>query len=233
MKDAVYFPIIRIIAFFYWRRPSLGAEKLLQLSPAVIIGNHLGPEGPLGTDCSIHRRIYPWLIADMIDKKQAADYLRWDFVESTLKLKPPLSNALAWGISLISVPMLTSLGCVPVDRDDYDQLQHALKATVALLKQGKAVMIFPEDPDLELDPQTNMRPFMKGFTRLGELFYQETGENLNFYPIAVHESKLLLVGEPISFNPENPPVMEKLRLKELQEARIKDMYLELDRITHS
>jgi hypothetical protein len=232
MNDAFYFLAVRIIAFFYWRRVPYGAEKLPKLGPAVIIGNHLGPKGPLGAVCSFHRRFYPWIVADMVDRKLAADYLRWDFVESSLKLKPPLSNWIARGLSLISVPLLTSLGGVPVDRDDYDQLQYALKATVTLLKQGKAVMIFPEDPQLELDPRTNMRPFMKGFTRLGELFYQETGQKLNFYPIAVHGSKQLLVGEPTSFDPENPPAMEKHRLKALLEARIKDMYLELDDQTH-
>lgn len=211
----------------------LSAENLPEQGPAVFIANHLGPKGPIGTICSIHLRLYPWLVADMVDKRLAPDYLRLDFVETTLRLRPPLSRLVAKAISLISVPLLTSLGCVPVRWGNYDDIQNSLQISLSLLQEGKIILVFPEDDDQELDPQTNMRPFLRGFTRLGELYFESTGERLCFYPVAVHESKQVKVGNPVSFNPDNPAGLERHRLKDVLENLIKDMYLEMDEASRS
>ena len=227
MNDTTYFLIVRIIACLYWRKALLGAENLPEAGPAVFVANHLGPQGPIGTVCSIHLRFYPWIASEMVDKELASEYLRVDFVEPSLRLKPPLSPAVAKAISLISVSMLSSLGCVPVNRRKYDDIWNTLHDSVILLKEGRIVLVFPEEPASESDPQTNMRPFLKGFTRLGELFFDETGKILSFYPVAIHESKNVMLGQPILFNPDNPRGLERHRLKDLLENRIKDMYLEM------
>ena len=62
-------------------------------------------------------------------------------------------------------------------------------------------------------------------TRLGELYYAETGERLRFYPVAVHESKSVRLGEPVLFDPYNPRGLERQRLKDRLETRIIAMYL--------
>lgn len=228
MNDTTYFLITNIIDRFFWKGKLLGAENLPKSGPAVFVANHVGPKGPIGAVCSIHLRFYPWIIADMVDKRLASDYLRIDFVESSLRLRPPLSQWTAKAISLISVPMLTSLGCVPVHRGEYDDIQNTLQDSLALLKEGKIVLVFPEEPNLELDPQTKMRPFLKGFTRLGELFFEGTGGILCFYPVAIHETKKVTVGKPIPFNPDHPYELERHRLKDLLEKEIRGMYLEMD-----
>ena len=227
MNDITYFLIVRIIDCLYWRKTLLGAENLPEAGPAIFVANHLGPKGPIGAVCSIHLRFFPWIVSEMLDLKLASDYLRVDFVEPSLRLRPPLSLAVAKAISLISVSMLTSLGCVPVCRGKYDNVLNKLHDSVVLLKEGRILLVFPEEPERELDPQTNMRPFLKGYTRLGELFFEETGKILSFYPVAIHESKNVMLGQPILFNPDNPRGLERHRLKDLLENRIKDMYLEM------
>jgi len=225
MNDATYFLIVRIIARLLWRGRLHGAENLPEPGPAVFVASHLGPQGPIAAVCSLPVRFYPWIVADMVDKRLAPDYLRVDFVEPSMRLKPPLSKAVARSLSLITVPMLTALGCLPVNREDYADSQEALQASLALLRAGRIVLIYPEDPRREADPQTKMKPFMKGFTRLGELFYAETGERLRFYPVAVHESKNVMLGEPVFFDPHNPRGLERQRLKDRLEGAIREMYL--------
>lgn len=225
MSDFGYYLISRILNLVYWRGTLLGGENLPTRGPAVIVANHLGPAGPIGAACSIPLRMYPWIIADMVDRERAADYLRLDFVEPSLKLKPPLSKLAARAITSLSVPLLSSLGCIPVTLGDTQELVDS----VALLKKGKVVQVFPEDPDMDLDPVTQMRPFYKGFTRMGELYYAESGEILHFYPVAVHGSRQVRVGEPVIFDPANTKSVERLRLKQVLKSRIQEMYLELER----
>ena len=225
MNDAAYFQLVKIIARFYRGGRLLGGENLPKHGPAVFVANHLGPQGPIGAICTIPLRFYPWIVAEMLDRRLAPDYLRLDFVETTLRMKPPLSRAFAWALSLVTVPMLTAFGCLPVDRDDYANSQSALQSSLSLLKAGKFVLVYPEDPRREPDPQTGMKPFLKGFTRLWELFYAETGERLRFYPVAVHESKSVRLGEPVLFDPDNPRGLERQRLKDRLETRIIAMYL--------
>ena len=89
-------------------------------------------------------------------------------------------------------------------------------------------MIFPENPFLPADPLTKMNPFMHSFGRLGEIYYAETGKCLEFYPLAVHPKKYVVVGKPVTFNPLNPAGQERRRLRDLMEASIKTMYLQPD-----
>jgi len=225
MGDNTYSFFVRILKLIYWHGSLMGTENLPAQGPAVVVANHHGPDGPIGVACSIPLRMHPWIVSEMVDRQKAPDYLRVDFVESSLKLKPPLSVLFARALSRITVPLLTSLGCIPVTRGE----GHELTLSVEVLKAGRVVLVFPEAPELDLDPCTQMRPFLKGFTRLGELFYAETGQQLHFYPVAVHGSKRVRIGKAVIFDPDKPHSVERRRLKHLLERRVREMYLELDR----
>ena len=99
---------------------------------------------------------------------------------------------------------------------------------MAVLQEGKYILVFPEDYRLPKDPVTKMQPFQHSFARLGERYYPETGERLEFYPLAIHGTRRLLVGKPIVFNPLNPVGLERRRLKQLMEDSIIGIYMELE-----
>ncbi len=227
MNDAFYRFFVGLIDAFIWGGELLGEENLPEQGPAVFVANHLGPAGPIGGVCSIPLRLYPWIHGDMMDKDKAAAYLTWDFVERTLKLKPPLSSTFAKALSRITVPMLISLGCIPAHQG-YEDIHGALKTSVSMLMEGKFIFICPEDNKLPMDPATKMTPFKKGFTRLGELYYAAARRRLEFYPVAIHESRKVWVGQPYTFNPLNPLGLERHRLKNMLEEAVKKMYLQLD-----
>lgn len=228
MKDELYQFIVGVLNFFLWGGELIGEENLPRRGPAVFIANHLDATGPIATVCSIPLRVYPWVIADMMDKDLAPLWLQADFVERQLHLKPPVSQWLSRALCRISVPLFYSLGCIPVYRGDYERMRETLDISMGVLREGKFVLVFPEDNRLPADPVTKMQPFQHSFARLGEMYYAETGECLEFYPVVVHSTGQLVVGKPVVFNPLNSVGLERRRLKELMEDTIIAMYMPLE-----
>lgn len=209
-----------------WGGDLLGADELPERGPAVFVSNHLGALGPIAVGASLPFRLHAWIHADMLDPRLAPDYLRRDFVEGQLHLTRPISDWLARSISRIHVPLLRAIGCVPVYHTP-DGLFETLRLSLELLAQGESLLIFPEDPDLTVDPRYQMTPFKKGFARLGELYYERTKQILSFYPLVVHAQSLTVrVARPIRYNPLGNPVNERVRIKNLLERTIHEMYLQ-------
>lgn len=225
MNDTAYFFIVKLLNLLLWDGELLGVENLGE-GPAVFVANHLGAKGPIGVVCTMPVRIYPWIHHETIDKERAPDYVRLDFVEKELKLKPPISIVVSKIICRISVPLLLSINPVPVY---YNRLgmEETFQHSLELLLDHKYLFITPEDPSLEPDPMTGIRPFMKGFIRLGELYADRTNLRLPFYPLTVHETGLVIIDKPLLYNPNNESRKERLRLVHLLEATIKNRYREL------
>jgi 1-acyl-sn-glycerol-3-phosphate acyltransferase len=228
MKDGIYQFIVGVLDLFLWSGELIGEENLPRRGPAVFIANHLDSTGPIAAACSIPVRIHPWVIADMMDKDLAPLWLQADFVERQLHFKPPVSRWLARAICKISVPLFYSLGCIPVYHSDYERMRETMDISMGVLREGKFLLVFPEDYRLPKDPVTKMQPFQHSFARLGERYYAETGERLEFYPVAIHATGHLMVGEPVVFNPLNPEGLERRRLNELMEVTIKTSYMQLE-----
>ena len=233
MKDSLYQFIVGVLDLFLWGGELVGEENLPSRGPAVFIANHQAATGPIAAACSIPLRLYSWTIADMVDEEKAADWLRWDFVERTLHVKPPASAWVARRLSKITVPFLRSLGCIPVYKGDYDRMIDTLRMSMDVLQQGKFLLVFPEDIMLPADTETGMRPFQRSFARLGELYYEETGKCLEFYPVATHPSGYVLIGKAVTFNPNNATGLERHRLKYLLEDTVRAMYLQVEHIPGS
>lgn len=228
MKDGLYQFIVGFLDLFLWGGKLIGEENLPRRGPAVFISNHLDATGPIAASCSIPLRFHPWVIADMMDKDLAPIWLQADFVERQLHLKPPVSRWVAQVLCRISVPLFYSLGCIPVYTNDYERMRETLEMSMEVLREGKFLLVFPEDYRLLKDPMTKMQPFQHSFARLGERYYSETGERLDFYPLTIHASGNLVVGKPVAFNPLNAVGVERRRLKELMEDTITNMYLDLE-----
>src|SRR5512143_1873911 len=99
MKDGLYQLIVVTLDVFLWGGRLVGEENLPSQGPAVFVANHHEALGPIAVCCSIPLRLYPWSVADMVDKEKAAAYLKWDFVERTLHIGPPLSAKVAGWLS--------------------------------------------------------------------------------------------------------------------------------------
>jgi hypothetical protein len=228
MNDGLYQFIVGVLDLFLWGGELLGKENLPRRGPAVFISNHLDATGPIATACSIPLRVHPWVIADMMDKVLAPIWLQKDFTERQLHLKLPLSRWLARALCSISVPLFYSLGCIPVYANDYERMRETLEMSMAVLRERKFILVFPEDYRLVKDPVTKMQPFQHSFVRLGEKYFEETGESLEFYPMAVHSAGQMVIGKPVAYNPLNPVGTERRRLKNLLEETVIAMYMQLE-----
>jgi len=228
MRDGLYQFIISTLDLFLWGGKLVGEDNLPVRGPAVFIANHHEALGPIAVYGSMPLRLYTWSVADMVDKEKAAAYLQWDFVERTLHLNPPLSAWVARALSNFSVPFLRSLGCIPVYKGDYDRMADTLKLSMDVLRQGKFLLVFPEDNLLAKDPETRIAAFQRSFVRLGEVYYAETGKRLEFYPVAVHPKGLVMVGTPVAFDPLNRVGLERSRLKDIMEKSVRAMYLQAE-----
>jgi hypothetical protein len=139
-----------------------------------------------------------------------------------------LSGWVARRLSRITVPFLRSLGCIPVYKGDYDHMVDTLRLSMEILRQDKFLLVFPEDNMLPRDPETKMSLFQRSFARLGEMVYAETGQRLDFYPVAIHPKGVVMVGKPVAFDPINSVGLERHRLKDLMENSVRTMYLQIE-----
>ena len=204
-------------------------ENFPSNGPAVFIANHAGSLGPIASVSSIPFRLYPWIVSDMLSPQKSADYLRMDYVEKELKLKPPLSIFISRALCRITVPLLTYFGCIPVHKGiGYQEHKNTLIASLRLLKEGKCLLVFPENTDWEKDPVTQIHRFSKSVLWLGDLYYRETQKPLPFYPVAIHPSRMLKIGQPFEYIPAVLPTYGgKEGLILWLEDLIKCMYLSL------
>jgi hypothetical protein len=153
--------------------------------------------------------------------------MNMDFTERLLHLKPPLSTFISRLLTRITVPMFWSLGCIPVYKGDYTRMQATLQLSMNVLRRDHCLLVFPEDPTLEPDPVTGIKPFQHTFARLGELHHAETSRCLSFLPVAVHPKGKIRVGAPVTYNPLNAPGVERQRIKSLVESSVHKMYQQL------
>ncbi len=227
MKYILYQFLTGALDLFLWSGELIGEENLPKEGPAVFIANHLGPRWRSAVACSIPLQLHPWAVGDMMDKELAPEYLRIDFVEPRLKFKLPFSRVFSKALSKITVPMLKSLGCIPAYLGGQERLYDTLKMSLSLLLEGKCLLVFPEYSLVGSDTFVKMYPFQKTVFRLGEMYHEQTGQRLLFYPVAVHESNKVMVGKPIAYNPLNALGIERHRLKDLLEETVKKMYMQM------
>ena len=230
--DVLYWSLARLLDVTVWGGELVNAEHLPEEYPVVFVANHVDALGPIAVTSSLPVRVYPWVVGDMVDQNKAAEYLRVDFVEPQLHIPRVFSLHLAGFISIFSVRLLLAIGCIPVWKGE--ALQETFRQSVDLLIAGKSLLIFPEDPAGPRSELYGMKPFKKGFARLGELFYARTKRILRFYPLAVHvDAGKVKVGKPVSFSPFNSPAQERIRIRNVLESSIHDLFLNITYERHT
>lgn len=224
--DALYWFLAGELNEWVWGGEVVNEESLPKEYPVVFISNHAAAIGPIAVMSSLPVRVYPWAISDMMEWNTAAEYLRKDFVEPQLHIPPALSGIVSRLISQLSVRLLRAVECIPVWRGE--KIRETYRVSLEYLVGGRSLLIFPEDPSQPMNETYKMTPFYKGFTRLGEMYYERTNRALFFYPLVVHpEAREIKIGKPVPHNPNNDPIKERIRIKRVLESTIQNLYLDI------
>lgn len=203
MNDSTYWLLVKLLRPWLWRGRLEGAEHLPERGPAVFIANHAATLGPIGAVSVIPLRLYPWTHWKMLSEQESPEYLRVDFVEKSLRLRPPLSHAVAGWLSPLVIGLLRGIGCIPVYRGQGCSLKRVTwEASLARLRAGQCLLVFPEDPDAPADPQTGVHTFMHGALWLADVFHRAEGKPLPFYPLAVHPRRVARLHPPVMLSPQ-------------------------------
>jgi 1-acyl-sn-glycerol-3-phosphate acyltransferase len=226
--DSLVYGIARFIAspFSY---DVVGLENITTPGPAIYIANHLGAIGPIETILSIPIRFYPWIIAEMLDFKLAPEYLFNDFIRPVLHLNGRFGMFFSTMLTKISVRLLRSIGSISIDRFG-GLTTDGFRLSLRLLREGKNLLIFPEDSQLPIDPDSLMRQFMPGFVTLCSLFQANVDSLLPVYPIAVHAgSETVTVGKAELFKPYGHHHEAINNFCMLLEERVRALYLDMQK----
>ena len=235
MNDRTYHLIAGLIRLSIWqgwqRRAHLeNAGDLPASEPAIFISNHANALGPIGCVSEIPLRLYPWTRPEMLDLRTNPDYMRGDFVEKDMRLRPPLSAWVAVGLSRLVVPLLNGVGCIPAfQAEQILEKRTTVKQSLARLREGRCLLVFPEMPDWPLDPRSGMRRFSRSVLWLAVLFHRETGERLPIYPVCVHPSHRIRLGKAMRLGKDElgSPAQRQAWIETLEDT-IRGMYLDLE-----
>ncbi len=216
-----------------------GLGRLPPDGPAILVANHNGSYGPIAVMASLPLKLYPWVIHQVTDLKLCAEYLRKDFTEKELRLKPPWSVPVSRLLARICVALMCGIEAIPVHRQSrriWETFQHSLRR----LEEGGRLIIFPERPeepagaDAAGKPaggaRSPMRPFDPGFVWLARMYAARFGRPIRIFPVAVsRRTRTLWIGLPVYLNAQLPLAREKvLRVRTILEKRIKQMIRTLE-----
>lgn len=223
MNDAFYKALQIVGAPFAYR--CLGSENIPANGPAIFVANHLGSTGPIQMILSVPVRLYPWVIAEMVDHQRAPQYLYDDFIHPAWHLQGQFGMLTSNLISKVSVRLLRGLKSVSVDRNRGCTVS-PFRRSLALLREGKKVLVFPEDAKQPVNPETSLHPFLCGFILLGSLYFQQVGAPLPFLPAAVSpKRRTVSIGAPIFFQDNHPHKRSEIyRVCKALETEISRMY---------
>ena len=176
-----------------------GMENVCEHNPAIFASNHVGSSGPIAITTSLPLRLYPWAVGEMMDFDRAAAYLYDDFVHPAWKLDGRSGRMVSYLVSRISVRLLKGLEAIQVDTRLGWSSEYFYKSLV-YLKDGKDLLIFPENTKKAIDTKTGFHAFSSGFCWLGEMYRKATGHKLPVYPVAVSpQHKRIAIGKPVYF----------------------------------
>ena len=221
----LFFKALQSLFSLFWRCELSGGENVPVRGPAVFVSNHIGSYAPVAILARFPIRLHPWVEHQTADWKRCPEYLRHDFVEPELHLKPPLSRLVAWFIAKPCVVLMKSIQAIPV-YDRTMKMAMTWKRSLKHLKRNQWLAVFPENKAAPWNEV--LHKFDQGFVGLAPLYHEKTGRTLYFFPVAVHKTaKAIKIGPSVAYDPKNTFSAERERIATALQNRITEMYFSL------
>ena len=201
----------RLIRFGVWlfspKWKLSGAEKLPE-GPCVIVGNHAQMYGPIAAELYTPGRHWVWCAGEMMHREDVAAYAYQDFWSGKPEAVRWFYKLLSHLIVPLSVCVFNNAHTVAVYHDA--RALATFRESAQKLRDGDRLVIFPECYD---EHNNVVHAFQDRFADLGRMYHRQTGKALAFVPLYVAPALgTLYFGEPVRYDPANPPDAERARI---------------------
>lgn len=213
---------IRLVEFvlrpFFFHRVR-GAENLRldEDIPCVFVCNHGEILGPVVCTLFSPFPFRPWSAYEMLDKSMVSERT----MNGTFQgVKGVGRRLLQWLMDRVGAPflvwLLQSEGSIAVYHDNPHRLMQTFRETIAAMQAGDNILVFPENAETSPDHryvQEGVSEFFTGFTMIGQMYTNKTGDCPLFVPMYADKKKRLITyGAPTRYDAEAPVNEEKDRL---------------------
>ena len=220
--------------FFRHKLKGIGNIVQDENNPIVFLCNHGEIYGPVAAMLFIPVPVRPWVISNMTTSvEEVAEYLmKYTFGPMTWlgRLRWPVARALG----RLSVWAMRHLEAIPVYRHKPRELMTTFRRSVEAMEAGDNLLIFPENPDATEVPgyqHGGMGDMYRGFPMLAQVYYNRTGKRCRFLPMYAHKGlRTLSFGEPILYDPDPDPMVERDRIVEEATRQMREMAAREDAI---
>ena len=188
------------------------AEVEPPAGPTVYVCSHGNMAGPLATLCWLPFPVRPWVFHVFTDKKTCYEQFSGYTFSQRFGLPRPLANLLAGIVSGYVSTLMASTGAIPVYRGSI-HIGATFKETVAALKAGDSVLIFP-DVDYT-DDSDSIGAVYDGFLLTDRFWRRASDEPLDFVPLRLdHRTRRITAGPPVRFDRGADQKAELVRVRE-------------------
>lgn len=199
---------------FIWK-----GEKPKDDEPCLFVSNHTKLYAPLSFILNFGKPIRAWSNAYFLFFKEAANHM---FKNVIANRKPKF---LLYPFTVMILPLIVwffrGLEPIPVYHQDR-KVMETFDKSLETFESGINQVVFPEK--LEGAANKYIFEFNRGFTYIAKLYYEKTGKKLKFYPVYTCQSlRKVLIGTPISYDPEIPIKKQKNDICKYLEGQIKEL----------
>jgi hypothetical protein len=207
-KQTASFKFLKlVVALIFGKRKFTGMENFPK-EASIFVGNHTQIHGPIAMECFFPNPKMVWCESRVIDKKEFYEYAMEDFWGHKSKRSKWFYKLLAKLITPLFTWLFRSAFTIPVYRDM--RVRHTFRESIEHLQNGTNIVIFAE----KHQPYNHIvNEFQDGFVDLATLYYRRTGTCLCFVPFYHAPAlKQIVLGKPITFDPERPIEEERTRI---------------------
>ena len=204
----IYYKIVRGVLRMVFPRAKTTYEVTPGDEPAVYVSNHSAVIGPVMMTLDFKRPHCTWTVNNALDKKKAANYAYHDVLFGESRKHKGFYRFLSKILAVALPPLVAYDNTIPVYHDS--GVIRTFKQTIASMEEGNDLVIFAESAKRYSEYVNQLQ---EGFVDFARLYYKRTKKVLKFYPVYLEKKNAVIsVGEPISYDPEEPLETQRGRI---------------------
>ena len=209
LLSIVFGVILLLIQPFIWSFTK-GKKNVRKDDEArVFVANHYEIYGPFIAVLRFPFKFRPWAIDKMCNPNSIEEQMSIGFYNNYKWLPKWIKFIIVKSAKRLVLFAIRFFRPIPVSRDNIRANLKTIQQSTEVLESKKSIFIFPERNAVK----EGVGEFMSGFEHLGKYYYQKTGKRISFYPVFISKKNhSMYIEEPLIFNPDNDPNLEKSRI---------------------